>query len=129
MMKNIIQKFILYNIPDNDINKEYGSNVEFITNKNLSNYNILLYNLDEKLSYDIFSEYILPKRVQKIDFLNVDRDEYNSNIIFFTKSKSLSRLFTLIISHFCDKVNSYSINPLVLQILTSPICKNKEIYI
>ncbi len=69
------------------INMEYGSNIDFVTSRNLSNYNILLYNLDEKLSDNIFDDYVLPKRFQKIDFLNVNDDKYNSNIIFFSKSK------------------------------------------
>lgn len=86
---NVIEKLEIKKINKliDNINREYGSNIDFVTNRNLSNYNILLYNLDEKLPDNILNEYILPKRFQKIDFLNVNDDKYNSNIIFFSKSK------------------------------------------
>lgn len=71
----------------NNINSEYGSNIEFITNKNLSQYNIVVYNIDEILDNDFLNDYILPKKFQRIDFENNNSDMYNSNVIFFNKSK------------------------------------------
>lgn len=77
-----------------NINYEYGSNIDFITNKNISNYNILLYNLDENLPINIFNDYILPNKYQKIDFFDVENDKYNTNIVCFFKNKNyLSELF------------------------------------
>lgn len=72
----------------NEINKEYGTSIDILDKKNLTNYNVYVnFDLSEKL----LNKYILNKRGKYIYLKDSEEDEFNENYIAFKKNIDVFR--------------------------------------
>lgn len=71
----------------NKCNNEYGTDISFVTNKNLVEYDAIFYNFENEvdITEKIYQKFILKKNVLKLDYMNVYNDIFNTQILMYNR--------------------------------------------
>lgn len=89
------------------LNEEYGSTIEVISKKDLSEYNICICFVNEKKD-NMNVKYIFDKKSKYIDMLNADEDYLNENVIEYNKNIEIIKKWLDFNDEFCFDINKFS---------------------